>query len=174
LRTIFDGITKFFQINGIIFRNLDTRLFSLEVSTSFKKLNADWNADPDEPFPRVSVRGSDVFLCFQMSSVTERRFSFDDIGELRFQTVWCLRFEEGWTKESCRFSKLKPAWPEFYEVSGDLLPHECPSDWIYVGPEMPIQKHFLFYFADHQFEIKAASWSFKVLGQSQPILYSIP
>ena len=81
---------------------------------------------------------------------------------------------EGCTKEACRFSKLVPVWGEFYEVSGDLLLDQYPNDWIYVGPELATQKHFLFYFIDHQFEIKASSWSLKVLGQTQPIRYSIP
>jgi len=146
--------------------------------TTFKKLNLGWNAEPNAPTPRVAVLGVEVFLCFQMSPHTEIRFSDDDIGELCFQNSCHYRLgatnDEGWYMGQCRFSKMAPAWGEFYEVGGDLLLDRCINDWVDVGPEKPNQKHFLFYLRDEQFEIKAASWSFKVIGQTQPIRYSIP
>jgi hypothetical protein len=38
--------------------------------------------------------------------------------------------DEGWYRGQCRFSKLAPAWGEFYEVEGDPLMDKAPDDWV--------------------------------------------
>ena len=59
----------------------------------------------------------------------------------------------------CRFSKVAPAWGEFYEVFGDLRLERCPSDWHEVGRPQPSGRHFLFYLRDSTFECDADDWS---------------
>jgi hypothetical protein len=66
--------------------------------------------------------------------------------------------DEGWYLGQCRFSKIAPAWGEFYEVDGDLKLESVPNDWIVVGPESrTTAKHFLFYLRDQTFECDAES-----------------
>jgi hypothetical protein len=137
------------------------------VSTTFSKLNTDWNAEPNAPNPQVQLWECDVVLSFLLNPFLYPQFKEEDVGQLRFRS--CRRYrlgsvnDEGWYRGQCRFSKLAPAWGEFYEVSGDLLLEKLPDDWIQVGPKTEAQRHFLFYFRDEEFECDAESWSFTVL-----------
>ena len=136
------------------------------MSTTFTKLSIDWNAEPNSPDPTVTVAGRDVLLAFYMNAFQFARFNEEDMGILRFEN--CRRYrlaptnEEGWYQGQCRFSKMAPAWGEFYEVSGDLLLDRCPEDWVDIGPRTSAQKHFLFYLRDHQFESDAESWTLTI------------
>jgi hypothetical protein len=38
--------------------------------------------------------------------------------------------DEGWYVGQCRFSKVAPAWGEFYEVDGDLKLESSSDDWV--------------------------------------------
>jgi hypothetical protein len=89
-------------------------------------------------------------------------------GQLIFAN--CLRYrlggtnDEGWYRGQCRFSRLAPAWGEFYEVSGDLLEH-LVDDWVEVvpSPSLPT-RHYLFYLRDRTFECDAASYRLEAAG----------
>jgi hypothetical protein len=135
--------------------------------TSFIKLNVDWNAEPNAPMPQVTVWDGDIVLSFFMNSFRYHQFSEGDIGQIRFRNCWRYRLgrvnDEGWYRGQCRFSRLAPAWGEFYEVGGDLLLDQCPPDWKEVLGKDDAQKHFLFYFRDEEFECDAESWSLSVL-----------
>lgn len=137
------------------------------MSTTFSKLNTDWNAEPNAPNPQVQVWEHDVVLSFLMNPFRYKQFKKGDVGQLRFRNCWRYRLgsvnDEGWYHGQCRFSKLAPAWGEFYEVRGDLLLEKCADDWIEVGFNSDAQKHFLFYFRDEEFECDAESWNFTVL-----------
>lgn len=137
------------------------------MSTAFAKLNADWNAEPNAPNPQVQVWERDVVLSFLLNPFRYPQFKEGDLGQVRFRNCWRYRVgsvnDEGWYRGQCRFSKLAPAWGEFYEISGDLLLAQCAEDWVEVGPKTDTQKHFLFYFRDEEFECDAESWSFTVL-----------
>jgi hypothetical protein len=137
------------------------------MSTEFAKLNVDWNAEPNAPNPQVQVWERDVVLSFLLNPFVFRQFKEEDVGQLRFRNCWRYRLgsvnDEGWYRGQCRFSKLAPAWGEFYEVRGDLLLKQCPNDWIEIGAGIEEPKHFLFYFRDEEFECDAESWSFTVL-----------
>lgn len=137
------------------------------MSTEFVKLNGNWNAEPNAPNPQVQVWERDVVLSFLLNPFEFRQFKEDDVGQLRFRN--CSRFrrgkvnDEGWYRGQCRFSKLAPAWGEFYEVRGELLLQDCPNDWIEIRADAEAPKHFLFYFRDEEFECDSESWSFTVL-----------
>lgn len=133
--------------------------------TVFKKLNANWDAEPNSPMPEIAVSGNDVILTFHLNdsiSGTEKC----DKGQLHFKN--CTRYrlghlnDEGWYRCQGRFDKNQHAWGEFYEISGDLRLEDCPDDWISVGKHALPQKHFLFYFRDEDFECNAESWTFSV------------
>ena len=137
------------------------------MSTTFAKLNTDWNAEPNAPNPQVQVWELDVVLSFLLDPFRYPDFKEGDIGQLRFRSCWRYRLgsvnDEGWYRGQCRFSKLAPAWGEYYEVRGNLFLEKCAEDWVDVGPKTDTQKHFLFYFRDEEFECDAESWSFTVL-----------
>jgi hypothetical protein len=135
--------------------------------TQFKKLNLDWNAEPNAPVPHITLWDGDVILSFFLNAFVYAQFKEGDVGQLRFRNCWRYRLgptnDEGWHLGQCRFSKIAPAWGEFYEVSGDLLLEQCPLDWKEAGWKKETQKHFLFYLRDQQFECDAVTWSFSVV-----------
>lgn len=141
------------------------------MSTHFEKLNADWNAEPNAPSPRIAVEGRSVVLRFVVNSQRYPRFSEDQEARLIFSECWRYRLggsnDEGWYRGQCRFSKLAPAWGEFYEVRGDLLLDHGQLDW-QAGPSSPHPgiRHFLFYLRDETFECDADTWKFEVLPVS--------
>ncbi|MBP2158855.1 hypothetical protein [Asticcacaulis sp. BE141] len=127
---------------------------------SFLKLNRDWNADPNAPEPGVAVTSGTLRLSFYLNDMAYRAEERQR-GQLTFLDcqVWRLGAtnDEGWYYGQCRYSRLAPAWGEFYEVmDGDPL---CgPTDWRQIGGAG--RRHFLFYFKDGTFECLAADWSF--------------
>jgi hypothetical protein len=135
------------------------------MKTTFVKLNDDWNAEPNAPDPKIEIVGSDILLSFYVNPFQFPRFEEEDIGVIRFKNFVRYRLgpenDEGWYRGQCRFSKLAPAWGEFYEVSGDLKLSECPSDWITVLSDTKGTRHFLFYFRDNMFECDAQEWQFE-------------
>jgi hypothetical protein len=135
--------------------------------TTFRQLNAGWNAEPNSPNPQVTIEGADVILTFLLNPFQFPQFDPEDVGKLRFSS--CLRYrlgapnDEGWHRGQCRFSHFAPHWGEFYELGGDLRLAECPDDWIEVCSTLSVPRHFLFYFRDETFECAAFDWDFEVL-----------
>lgn len=133
------------------------------VKTVFTKLNEGWNAEPNAPDANVVVDGADVLLYFDLNPFQFPQFEEGQRAHLRFEDAWRYRLgatnDEGWYHGQCRFSRLAPAWGEFYEVVGDLLLSKCPDDWRYVAPK-PGEKlrHFLFYLRDDTFECDARAY----------------
>lgn len=136
------------------------------MTTTFRRLNDNWNAEPNAPQPAVRAEGRDLVLTFRVNSFQFPAFGPDDIGVLRFPG--CRRYrlgptnDEGWYRGQCRFSRVAPAWGEFYEVTGDLRLDDCPQDWVNVSANDDGPRHFLFYFRDQTFECDAAGWDFRV------------
>lgn len=135
------------------------------MKTVFTKLNDGWNAEPNAPEPNVTVVGSDVLLNFLLNPYLYRQFQDGDIGILRFRN--CSRYhlkgtnDEGWSRGQCRFSKIAPAWGEYYELEGDLKLSECRAKWETVSTDFSGSRHFLFYFRDETFECDADEWLFE-------------
>lgn len=126
------------------------------MKTSFLQLNQDWNAEPNAPSPVVEILGADVILSFYVNAFRFPEFEEDEIAILRF--VCCERYrlgstnDEGWYRGQCRFSRIAPAWGEFYLVQGDRALLNSPQDWITVSRFSDSGQHFLFYFRDNTFE----------------------
>ena len=130
--------------------------------TNFVQLNADWNADPNAPGPRVAIEGDAVILEFLANPFQFPGFNQGQLLRLRFRGATRYRLgetnDEGWYRGQCRFSGLAPAWGGLYEVSGDLKLDRV-TDWIDVPDSQPSeQRHFLFYLRDETFECSANSW----------------
>jgi hypothetical protein len=137
--------------------------------TEFRRLNHGWNAEPNAPDPQVSLNGTDVLLSFFMNSRRFPEFGEDDRGTLGFSG--CARYrlggpnDEGWYRGQCRFSKLAPAWGEFYEIVGDLRLDKGPNDWVWLASDTEAHRHFLFYLRDETFECDALDWTLTVNGR---------
>jgi hypothetical protein len=130
------------------------------MNTSFIKLNEDWNAEPNAPRPTVSRAGNDVVLEFRLNAFRFKQFPESARGRIVFRNCWRYRLggtnDEGWYMGQCRFSKVAPAWGEFYEVKGDLKLECSPEGWVVLGPEpQSAVRHFLFYMRDQTFECDA-------------------
>jgi len=91
----------------------------------FIQLNSGWNADPNVPLPRIELDSGDLLLIFRLNAFQFANFREDDLGILRF--VSCTKYhlggpnDEGWYLGQCRFSKLAPAWGEFYRIQGETF-----------------------------------------------------
>lgn len=72
--------------------------------------------------------------------------------------------DEGWYRGQCRYSRIAPAWGEFYEIEGPDPLRDVPSDWHMLSPIVERTRHFLFYFRDETFECLAADWRFTVIS----------
>jgi hypothetical protein len=126
------------------------------MNPTFVQINEDWNAEPNAPHPAVKVQEQDVLLKFFINAFQFAEFEEGEVAILRFGH--CERYrlgstnDEGWYRGQCRFSKLAPAWGEFYIVHGDAALLEAPQDWNTIGPFTGHGKHFLFYFRDNTFE----------------------
>ena len=108
------------------------------TSTSFTKLNYEWNAESGAPYPEVLVHGSTLILTFYLNPWAFPTFKLGDVGELTFSDCWRYRLgltnDEGWWRGQCRFSRRAPEWGEFYEVTGDLRLDRLPCDaWTLIG-----------------------------------------
>lgn len=132
----------------------------------FRRLNFEWNAEPNAPEPRIEVVGDDLLLRFGLNVWVYPSFSEKDVGVLRFSNASHYRLggtnDEGWWAGQCRYGKMAPAWGEFYElVGGDPMQRVLP-DWRATGRLVSGSRHFLFYLRDDTFECLADDWSFSV------------
>lgn len=132
------------------------------MSTKFIKLNLNWNAQPNSPMPSVEIIGTDINLEFSPNSYLFPDYEHISKISLTFRNCWRYRMgsvnDEGWFRGQCRFSRLAPAWGEFYEVRGNLI-LEAIEDWIIVSPQNEGTSHYLFYFRDEEFECDATNWT---------------
>jgi hypothetical protein len=132
------------------------------MTTTFTRLNDDWNAEPNSPQSRVSVDGQDVIVTFILNFQRYPQFQEGQLAGLRFSD--CSRYrlgptnDEGWYRGQCRFSGVAPAWGEFYELHGDLRLDRVPGQWIQGPSSVDAARHFLFYFRDGTFECDAVGW----------------
>ena len=121
---------------------------------------------PQRPEPQVRVEGADVVLSFGLNPLIFPMFKITDIGILRFTACSKYRLgstnDEGWYRGQCRYSRLAPAWGEFYRISDeDPALADLPEDWHPAGVGAPDQVHFLFYFRDDTFECMASGYAFE-------------
>lgn len=134
---------------------------------TFKRLNDDWNAEPNAPNEEVVVSGTSVRLTFFLNPWAYKADE-EEKGCLTFEhcSMWRLGSinDEGWYRGQCRYSKIAPAWGEFYELLGNDDQRLQPDDWHKIMPLTPKCRHFLFYLRDSTFECFAAAWQFDRSG----------
>ncbi len=132
------------------------------MNTEFIQQNENWNAEPNAPNPAVRVDGSNLHLEFSPNNFAFPEY--ETISKIVLTFHNCCRYrvgtvnDEGWYSGQCRFSKIAPAWGEFYEIRGNLKLEEI-NDWIEISNLRDCANHYLFYFRDEEFECDADSWS---------------
>ena len=131
------------------------------MSTTFVRLNADWNADPNAPEPEVERQAGDLTLTILVNAFVFPQFVEGTRASLVFRNCWRHRLgptnDEGWYQGQCRFSGVAPAWGEFYQVEGDLVLGAGLEDWVTFDAPEPGSNHYLFYLRDATFECDASS-----------------
>ena len=131
---------------------------------AFKRLNDDWNAEPNAPYEEVTVRGTTVRLTFFLNQ-WDYMAGEEEKGRLTFEqcSMWRLGAtnDEGWYAGRCRYGQAAPDWGEFYELLGDDDQRFTPADWHELAQLEPQARHFLFYLRDNTFECFASMWRFE-------------
>ncbi len=131
---------------------------------TFKHLNEDWNAEPNAPYEEVTVSGTTVRMTFFLNPWAYEAEE-DEKGRLTFEQ--CSRWrlgptnDHGWYAGQCRYSKVVPAWGEFYELFGEDDQRLTPTDWYELASLESQKRHFLFYLRSNTFECFAAEWRFE-------------
>ena len=127
----------------------------------FTHLNVGWNAEPNVPEPGVKLLGARLELEFYLNFYAYDAADWEQ-GVLTFDgcSAWRLGAtnDHGWDLGQCRYSKLAPAWGEFYELIGEDPLRDSVGDWRSLPGTGT--RHFLFYFRDETFECVADSWTF--------------
>jgi hypothetical protein len=87
----------------------------------FRRLNEDWDAEPNAPCADVFAEGSVAQLTFFLNPWAYGAQEGDK-GRLTFAhcAMWRLGAtnDEGWYAGQCRYAKIAPAWGAFYELLG--------------------------------------------------------
>ncbi len=148
------------------------------MSTSFHKLNDGWNAEPNDPNPKVKWFGEDLYVTFFMNPFQFSDCNEGDIGQIIFTD--CARYrmgtlnDEGWYRGQGRFTGIRHHWGQFYEVQGDLKLVELPDDWETRTPNIADRKHYLFYFRDEDFECDACGWTLNIIKKEHASKHKPP
>lgn len=127
----------------------------------FLRLNSDWNAEPNDPDPKVVTEGTTLRVAFYLNPFAHEATD-GEVGILSFRGCsrwrWDSTNDQAWYSGEGRFAKEAPAWGEFYELVGD---DATPDDmeWQVIAPDEKRARHFLFYFRDETLECVAADWS---------------
>lgn len=128
----------------------------------FIRLNIDWNAEPNTPFPEISTDDSELQLRILTSSP---RLRGEECEVLRLTFEGCRAWrlsdlnDEGWYRGQCRYGKLAPRWGDFYEITGDDSLRDQPNDWQSMPMPGAGSRHYLFYLRDETFECIAGGWT---------------
>jgi hypothetical protein len=128
------------------------------VTTEFRQINVDWNAEPNAPELSYARKGTTLWVRFHPNEFIFPHYSGVEWTALEF--LHCRRFrftsvnDEGWYLGQCRFSGIAPSWGEFYEVIGDFRESHCDVPWAQLDAAGG-SRNFLFYLRDVTLEVTA-------------------
>jgi len=61
------------------------------MKTVFRKLNVNWNAEPNAPDPLIKVNGNDLVVEFYLNAFQFEQYEEEDKGILVFRNCWRYR-----------------------------------------------------------------------------------
>jgi hypothetical protein len=132
----------------------------------FKKLNTNWNADPNAPLPEIRFENDTLRLGFFLNAFVFEHIDEGDKGTLEFYDVHKYRLggpnDEGYFRQQFRFTNDQLPWGEFYELSHSGWEKSFPEDHVTLNDAVDKNTlcHFIFFFKDHTFECLAADYCF--------------
>jgi hypothetical protein len=132
----------------------------------FKKLNTNWNADPNAPMPEISMEDGTLRLRFLLNAFAYEHIDEGDRGTLEFYDVHMYRIggpnDEGYFQQQFRFTNDQLPWGEFYELKQSGWETNFPADQVLINDTIDKSElsHFIFFFKDHTFECLAADYYF--------------
>ena len=139
----------------------------------WKKLNYDYDAEPNGPSAHVSVANRNLDLDFFLNHYLWPNLRPEARGRLTFNEVWQYRLgstnDEGFYRGQCRYSASGIPWGDFYELYDSDWRNTFPNDRICVASDLMNDhelRHFLFYLRDETFECIAKAYSFTMLSNS--------
>lgn len=144
--------------------------FSASDLPSFKRLNDDWNADPNAPEPQAELQGNRLVVRMKPNPYLNQ--AYRDVATIEVCFEDCSRYrltpinDEGWYRGQCRFSGLAPEWGELYEIVGNTHDDKELTSWL--KAEGKGTRHFHFYLRDETLEVKAQDWSMHPRIPEQP------
>lgn len=135
--------------------------FKKDDLPTFKRLNEDWNAHPNDASLSLEQKGQTLLTRVKPNHYVYRQY--ENVPEITVRFEGCALYrvtpinDEGWYRGQCRFSGLAPSWGEFYEISGNTRDNMDPTPWIKM--EGNGSRHFHFYLRDQTLEVKAQDWA---------------
>lgn len=134
----------------------------------YKKLNIDWNADPNDPDPKVTVKSQSIELKFYLNYFIYNQFKEGEKGKLIFKRPLTYRLgspgDEGYYMGEFRYSNSQLPWGEFYILKDSDWKNELPDDKIKVSNIIPTlaYKHYIFFLRDNTFECISTGYKFEI------------
>lgn len=159
-------------ILGSIISLILTKLLRRNLSKNilqYKKLNDNWNAEPNAPYPKISIINNKLIVEFYLNPFIFKNISEGQKGRLTFINCNIYRLgstnDEGFYKNQFRYSPRDIPWGEFYLLLNSDWANSFPEDKIILNSRLKSDdlKHYLFFFRDNTFECIAESYNFEFL-----------
>lgn len=134
----------------------------------YKKLNNNWNAEPNAPDAKIEKGSSWIELSFQLNPFLFDYIDENDSGFLEFMNVYKYRIgspnDEGYYTGDFRYINEELPWGEFYELFDSGWETNFPRDAEVENEELDKTqlRHFIFFFRDETFECLASDYCFRI------------
>jgi len=134
----------------------------------YKKLNIDWNAEPNAPEVKLKIEGDKLKISFYLNPFIYDNVYDEDKGELIFTDCFKYSFnscnDTGYYLGQYRYNDDILPWGEFYELQHDWE-KDFHKDFEILNPlhDKEQLRHFIFFFRDNTLECIARDFEFKHL-----------
>lgn len=131
----------------------------------YKKLNTNWNADPNSPEPKTKLIDNNLNLSFYSNSFLFDKTNYEDEVTIVFYDVVKYRLgstnDEGYFRQQFRYTNEQLPWGEFYELYESNWQNDFPTDEVLIQnfEDIDTLKHFIFFFKDETFECIAKDYN---------------
>jgi hypothetical protein len=135
----------------------------------YKKLNIDWNAEPNAPQVELQTDGDKLRVSFFLNPFIFDNVDGEERGELIF--VECLKYsfnscnDEGYYSGQYRYKNALLPWGEFYELEHDWE-KDFHKDLKILNPSLDKGqlRHFIFFLKDNTLECIAKDFEFRYVN----------
>lgn len=134
----------------------------------YKKLNINWNAEPNAPEVELQTDGDKLKITFYLNSFIYDNVDEEDKGELIFRDCFKYSFnscnDEGYYGGQYRYTNDMLPWGEFYELEHDWE-KDFHKDFKTLNPSLDKEclRHFIFFFRDNTLECVSKDFEFRHL-----------